>query len=260
MEKYQKLLAIFIVIAVVAVATIVYWIQASQSQESIYVYSGAGMRKPMDEIGDLFENEYGVRVECNYAGSETLLSQIELTGIGDVYMPGALVYMESAVDKGLIGNQSLVAWHTPIIAVPEGNPANITCLEDLAKPGVEVVLGDAEAAACGKIADRVLQKNGLFDAVNANVITRTATTNELAVYISQGQADAAICWLADLYGLGNVTDMIEIPEEQNINQVIPIGTLVCSEKDDLANQFIQFVVSETGQDIFEKYLYPPYEG
>jgi len=43
--------------------------------DSIMVYSGAGMRKPMDEIGLLFEEQYGTKVNYNYAGSNALLSQ-----------------------------------------------------------------------------------------------------------------------------------------------------------------------------------------
>jgi len=175
-------------------------------------------------------------------------------------MPGATLYIEKADDKGFIGNQSLVAYHTPVIAVPEGNPANITCLEDLMEPGVEIVLGDGEAAACGKIANKILEKNDIYDEVNANVISRTATANELAVYIAQEQADATICWRADLCGLENETDIIEIPEEQNIIKIIPIGTLTFTEKDDFANLFIEFVSSDIGKDIFEEYDFIKYEG
>jgi molybdate transport system substrate-binding protein len=259
-EKYQKIFAVIVAIAIVSVVGLVAWNQSTQNQDSIYVYCGAGLRKPMEDIGNLFEDTYGIKVEYNYAGSETLLSQMELNEEGDVYMPGATLYIERADEKGFIGNQSLVAYHTPIIAVPEGNPANIACLQDLADPGVEIVLGDAEAAACGKIANKVLEKNGLFEAVDQNVVSRTATANELAVYISQGQADAAICWNADLCGLDEVTDVIPIPEEQNIIKIIPIGTLTFTEKDDKANQFIDFVSSETGKEFFEQYDFIKYEG
>ncbi|MDY7028918.1 MAG: substrate-binding domain-containing protein, partial [Spirochaetota bacterium] len=60
-----------------------------QEAESIMVYCGAGMRKPMDEIGLIFQEKYGVEVKYNYAGSNALLSQMELTKTGDAYMPGA---------------------------------------------------------------------------------------------------------------------------------------------------------------------------
>lgn len=235
-------------------------VQGAQDVKSIMVYSGAGLRKPMDEIGKLFEEETGIQVRYNYAGSQTLLSQIQLVEEGDVYMPGATLYIEKADELGFIGEQRLVAYHTPIIAVPEGNPKNITCLHDLTKPDVEVILGDAEAAACGKIANKVLEKNNLLEQVEQNIVTRTATANEIAVYISQKQADAAMCWKADLCGLENETDTVMIPEEDNIVKIIPIGTLVFSNKKEQAKQFVEFVASEVGRSTFEKYGFIKYEG
>jgi len=69
---------------------------ASEKATSIMVYSGAGMRKPMDEIAVAFQGKYGVQVTYNYAGSNALLSQMELTKEGDAYMPGETMYIEIA--------------------------------------------------------------------------------------------------------------------------------------------------------------------
>jgi molybdate transport system substrate-binding protein len=231
---------------------------APTATSALLVYSGAGMRKPMDEIGTVFEQKYGVAVNYNYAGSNTLLSQIELTQEGDVYMPGATMYIETAKEKGFVDYEQNVAYHVPVIAVPEGNPANITCLEDLTKHGVRVVLGDPKAAACGKIAKQILEKNGIFDAVDANVIACAATVNELVVYICMGTADASIIWKASLVGTENETDTIEIPKEQNIIKIIPIGTLTFSESQDMAKQFVDFVTSAEGKAIFETHGFTTY--
>ena len=233
-------------------------IAAPTGTSSLMVYSGAGMRKPMDEIGTVFEQKYGVAVNYNYAGSNTLLSQIELTQEGDVYMPGATMYIETAKEKGFVDYEQNVAYHVPVIAVPEGNPANITCLEDLTKPGVKVVLGDPKAAACGKIAKQILEKNGIFDAVDANVIACAATVNELVVYTCMGTTDASIIWKASLVGTENETDTIEIPKEQNIIKIIPIGTLTFSESQDMAKQFVDFVTSAEGKAIFETHGFTTY--
>ena len=230
-------------------------IAAPTGTSALMVYSGAGMRKPMDEIGTVFEQKYGVAVNYNYAGSNTLLSQIELTQGGDVYMPGATMYIETAKEKGFVDYEQNVAYHVPVIAVPEGNPADITCLEDLTKPGVKVVLGDAKAAACGKIAKQILEKNGISDAVDANVIACAATVNELVVYICMGTADASIIWNASLVGTEKETDIIEIQKEQNIIKIIPIGTLTFSESQDMAKQFVDFVTSAEGKAIFEKHWF-----
>ena len=230
---------------------------ATEEAHSLLVYCGAGMRKPMDELGSLFEEEYGIPINYNYAGSNTLLSQMELTQMGDVYMPGATYYFDIAKEKGITDYEQRVAYHVPVIAVPKGNPAGITSLADLAKPGVTVILGDSKAAAIGRLGDKILEKNGIYDTVANNTIARGATVNELVVYTSMKQADASIIW-ADLVVNSEKMEIVEIPREQNIVKIIPIGTLTFSEKKDVATKFVDFVASPEGKAIFEKHGFTAY--
>jgi len=235
----------------------------TEEPQSLLVYCGAGMRKPMDEIGSLFFEEYGIPMEYgipinyNYAGSNTLLSQMELTQKGDVYMPGATYYFDIAKEKGITDYEQRVAYHVPVIAVPEGNPAGITSLADLAEPGVKVILGDSKAAAIGKLGNKILEENGIYDAVDNNTIARGATVNELVVYTSMKQADASIIW-EDLVVNSEKMEIVEIPREQNIVKIIPIGTLAFSEHRDTARKFVDFVASPEGKAIFEKHGFTAY--
>ncbi|MEA1944517.1 MAG: molybdate ABC transporter substrate-binding protein [Euryarchaeota archaeon] len=231
--------------------------EQKQTPESLLVYCGAGMRKPMDEIGSLFKEQHGISVSYNYAGSNTLLSQMELTRKGDVYMPGATYYFDLAREKGLTDYEQLIAYHVPVIAVPRGNPANITSLDDLTEPGVKVILGDPKAAAIGKLGNKILEKNGIYESVENNVIARGATVNELMVYVSMKQADASIIW-GDLVVNSEKVEIVAIPVEQNIIKIVPIGTLTSSEQKDTAKKFVDFVASPEGKAIFEKHGFTAY--
>ncbi|MCD6133367.1 MAG: molybdate ABC transporter substrate-binding protein [Candidatus Cloacimonas sp. 4484_209] len=222
------------------------------AKDVITVYCGAGMRKPMDKIGRAFEKKYGVSVRYNYAGSNTLLSQMELTRKGDCYMPGATMYIEKAKEKGFVDYEKPVAYHIPVIVVPEGNPANIKSLKDLIKPGVRVILGDPKACAIGKLGNKILKKNKIYKGVQKNVIAIAATVNELVVYMCMGQADASIIWKASLLGTEDKTDIIEIPKEENIIKVIPIGRLTFSKHKKIAKRFVDFVASSEGKNIFKE--------
>ncbi|MBW1673383.1 MAG: molybdate ABC transporter substrate-binding protein [Deltaproteobacteria bacterium] len=234
------------------VASLLVYPQFGFAKDMLLVYSGAGMRKPMDKIGIAFEKKYGVAVMYNYAGSNTLLSQIELTKKGDVYMPGATMYINKAKEKGFVDYEKPVAYHIPVIAVPKGNPAKIRTLKDLTRPSVKIVFGDPMAAAIGKLGNKVLKKNKLYDDVQKNVIAHTATVNELVVYLCMKQTDASIIWKASLIGTEDKTDILEIPKEQNIVKVIPIGRLTFSKNKNRAKEFVDFVTSDKGKEIFEK--------
>ena len=87
--KRRRWCSIINLVLAFLIASFLVYPQFGFAKDMLLVYSGAGMRKPMDKIGIAFEKKYGVAVTYNYAGSNTLLSQIELTKKGDVYMPGA---------------------------------------------------------------------------------------------------------------------------------------------------------------------------
>ena len=119
---------------------------------------------------------------------------MEITEFGDCYMPGATKYIEVADGKGFIAYTSNICYHIPVITVPKGNPANITCLEDLAREGVTLVWGDPDVAAIGSAGVKILQNNGLYDAVWPNVIATLPTMNEVMMQIAMCQADASMNW------------------------------------------------------------------
>ena len=228
----------------------------SAEDQTLLVYCGAGMKEPMDEIAQVFKDTEGIQVEYTYGGSAQLLSQIELYQTGDAYMPGALSYIQSAIDKGFVDKSEKVIYHVISIIVPTGNPANITSLEDLTKPGVRVAIGEPTGPAIGQGTKKMLEKDGLWDAVSANVVVKSATVNELLVYIAMDQADAALVY-EDLYN-PEAMEKIDIPQEQGKVDIVPIGTLTFSENKENAEKFMNFVASDEGKAIFAKYGFETY--
>lgn len=223
---------------------------SSASENSLLVYCGAGMKEPMDEIAKIFEQNTGIKIKYTYGGSEQLLSQIELYQKGDVYMPGALGDIQSAREKGFVNRTQDIVYHVITIVVPKGNPKNITSLEDMAKPGVRVALGEPTGPAIGNSTKKMLTKDGLWDSINANSVVKTGTVNELLTYVSMNQADAAIVY-EDLYNPASM-EKIDIPKNQGKVDIVPIGTLVFSKNKADAERFVNFVGSDEGKAIFEK--------
>lgn len=226
-------------------------------EDSILVYCGAGLREPMEEIANQFEEEEeGVKILYTFGGSAQLLSQIELYQTGDVYMPGARSYIDSAIERGFVDETENVVYHVPCIVTPKGNPADIESIEDLAEPGVRVALGEPAGPAIGKNSKKMLEQLDLWDEVSENVVAFSGTVNELLVYISMEQADAAIVW-EDLYNPESM-EKIEIPKDMNGIKVIPIGTLVFSEDEENAEKFMNFVASDDGKVVFTEYGFTTY--
>lgn len=227
-----------------------------QSEQSLLVYSGAGLSKPMTEIGQVFEKQTGVKITYNFAGSAQLLSQMELSQEGDAFIPGDVVDMEKAQKKGFVSEYQKVVYHIPVIGVPKGNPAQITALSDLAKPGVKVIIGDEKACAIGKLAVKIFTKNNLWPDVEKNVVVRDATVNEVVLHTAMKQGDASIITEDNAINAKDI-DIIPIPEEQNLIEIVPIGALSFSKDKELAQKFVDFVASEQGKAIYKKHGFKP---
>lgn len=226
-----------------------------QNDKTLLVYSGAGLKKPMEKIADDFNKETGVKVEYIFAGSTQLLGQIQTSGKGDVFIVGSKNAYDAAREKNLVEECKEVAYHTPAIITKKGNPKNIKTLEDLQKVDVKVILGDSKASAIGKTSEKIIKKNNLNE-IEKNLQAKMPTVNELVIHIVEGKADAAIATIDSVYKNENV-EIVKIPEEKNINQILPIATISSSQQKDIANEFVQFVSSKRGKEIFKEYGFKP---
>jgi molybdate transport system substrate-binding protein len=166
----------------------------STSQE-LLLYCGAGIRPPADELLEVFEHEYGIKVAPDYAGSEVLLSKIKLIHRGDLYMPGDKHYVEQAAQADMILSTASVCYWVPTILVQKGNPKEIRSLNDLLKPGIKLGLGDSEACAIGRTSKKILEKNNIaWEDVQENLVFQSLTVNELGLQIQAKALDAVIVW------------------------------------------------------------------
>jgi molybdate transport system substrate-binding protein len=229
---------------------------ANQTGGSILVYAGAGLKAPMDEIGALYTNKTGVAVQYTYAGSGVLITQMNLTRLGDVFVPGSTVEFATAKNQGLVNSSQLIAYHVPVIVVQKGNPKGIKTIQDFAKPGLKVALGDTNATAIGKAGAKMFAKYNITTAVEKNVVTRTPTVNELTVIMNTGQADAAILTLDQVNP--DKVDMITIPTADNVVLIVPAGVTSFTKDTDKARKFVDFVTSDEGRAIFAEHGFPLY--
>ncbi|MDD4136558.1 MAG: molybdate ABC transporter substrate-binding protein [Methanoregula sp.] len=226
------------------------------SQDSLLVYSGAGLKSTMEDVGKAFTEKYGISIQYNYGGSGTLITQMNLTQKGDVFIPGSTVEYSTAKTQGLVGDYMMVAYHVPVIAVQKGNPKGITTIRDFAYPGLKVALGDTNATAIGKAGAKMFKNFNITAAVEKNVVTRTPTINELVVIMNTGQADVSLLTLDQINK--ETMDAITIPARDNVVLIVPIGVTTFTKNQENAQKFADFVASDEGKAIFVRHGFPGY--
>jgi len=235
-----------------------YHSNTAMSGKEIWVFAGSASKPALDEAASTFEKQSGVRVYLTYGGSGSVLSQMELSKTGDIYIPGSPDYMVKAENKKLIDPTStkIVAYLIPAINVQPGNPRNIQSLSDLAKPGIKVGIGNPTTVCVGLYAIEILDKNNLLPDIYRNIITQASSCDNTAALISLKSVDAVMGWSVFRdWDPQNIDTVYLEPEKISRLAYIPAAISNFSKEKEAAAAFVNFLITPAGQDIFRKWGY-----
>jgi len=236
-----------------AVFGLFFWGPCSVSCAELLLFAGAGLRQPTDQLVRIFQQESGHAVRVNYGGSGQLMSSILASGQGDLFMPGALFYIQKLHDMGCIDSSKTVVAHTAVVGVNIRKAGVIGSFEDLARPGVRLALGDPKAMAFGRAAQTILSHSALKDQILRNVVVYAATVKQLAMYVAQGDVDASIIGRADAYQFQDRIQMFPIPTAYFQPETVAVAVLKSSQYLDAASRFRDFIASKRGIAMFERF-------
>jgi molybdate transport system substrate-binding protein len=226
---------------------------AEASKPTLFAYVGAGLKDPVTELSAMYEQKTGVKVEMTFNNVGGLYSQLELSKKGDIFIPGGMPFLAKAKQAGYILEMAgPLAYHVPVIITPKGNPAKISSVVDLAKPGVKLVLPDTKATAIGASALKVFNKLGISKEIEKNTLALMETPMKVTAALLMGQGDAGIVEYSDAVKNSAKLEMIMIDPSQNSIDEIPCAVLSFSSQKDAAEAFMEFAKTE-GPAVFAKY-------
>lgn len=227
--------------------------QKHEEPKTLLAYVGANLKDPVSDLVATYEKKTGVKVELTFNNSGALMNQIDTTKKGDIYMPGGISFVEKAKQKGII-DQVLgpIAYHTPVIITPKGNPGQVSGIEDLAKEGVKLVIPDKDATAIGRTAYKIFNKTGKSAEIENNIIANLESPAKVLAVITMGQGNAGIVEYSNTFKDKEKIEVIPIDPKVNEVEQIPVASLVYSTNKELAADFMQYM-KENGPAVFEKY-------
>lgn len=165
-----------------------------KSSEPLLLYCAAGLKPVLEPVVREYEASQGVRVQVQYGGSGTLLSNLRVAGVGDLFLAADEFYLDAARSNRLLAETIPLARMRPVIAVARGNPKKLRNLEDLLRADVNLVLPNPDAAAIGKVVRTALQAGGFWDRLATQARAFKPTVNDLANDLKLGSADATLLW------------------------------------------------------------------
>ena len=181
----------------------------------------------------------------SFAGSDELATQIQEGAPADVYAAASPKYPTQLHEDGLVEEPQIFATNRLVLVVPSGNPAGIQSVDDLAKPGVKLVIG-AEGVPIGDYTRQVLETMGAENVLD-NVVSNEEDVKGVLAKVASGDADAGFVYVTDAKAAGDDVESIELPDEAQAKVEYPIAIVSDAPHSEAAQQFVDLVMSDEGQ-------------
>jgi len=224
------------------------------------VFAASSLTGAFTQIGIDFEAANpGTTVDFNFGSSTDLAAQIASEGTADVFASASGKAMDAAQAKPGVTGRIDFATNQLVIVTPANDPAGISSIQDLAKPGVKLVLA-AEGVPVGDYAREALTNAGILQAATVNVVSNEQDDASVVAKVSSGEADAGIVYTSDVSTAANSgmhVRGVDIPSALNVTATYPIAVVSGATQLASAQAFVAYVTGSSGQATLKTFGFGP---
>jgi len=239
---------------------------------TLRVWSCGGNYDLLLDFNEWFERDSGCRITYSSAPVERLISLVSAHPRGvDLLVGRSGPGWNELREKGrLAGPPEVFALDTYVIVVPPGNPAGISGLADLKRPGVRTVYSPRASGPSGTVVQAVLEaadevvEPGIWEGYVRNAVAAYDCGWKVFDAVIEGVADATVARLSMTTAAetrGKV-EVIPIPVEvmaamRTGHGAIPQRATVLADapEPELAASYLQSLLSDTGRRFCEQHGY-----
>ena len=231
--------------------------ERGQQQPEILVAASANLTEAFAELGRLFTERTGVRVNLSFGATAELAKQIEQGAPFDLFASADAAHVEQLERQALLteGTRALYARGRLVLWLPRESRAIgvVRRLEDLTDPRVaRIALAKPDVAPYGRAAVEALGSLKLWESIEPKVVY-AQNVSQVRQFAASGNAEAAFL-PRSLVRMGEgVSFEVEAQLHRPIEQELAV--VRASGRQAEARRFAEFVLGEEGQALLEKYGY-----
>jgi molybdate transport system substrate-binding protein len=212
---------------------------------TITVFAAASLTGSFTQLGQQFEAAHkGDTVKFSFGPSSGLAEQITSGAPADVFASASPTNMQQVVSAGDASSPEDFAKNTMEVAVPPNNPAKVKSVNDLAKKSVKVALCQPQVP-CGVVAAEVFKNAG----ITVKPVTLQPDVKSVLTQVETGNVDAGMVYVTDVMAAGSKVKGVVVPASENASTLYPIDTISSSKNKSIAEAFVAYVLSSTGQQV-----------
>lgn len=224
------------------------------------LYCAVGLKPPVEAAALEYEERYGVHIDITYGGSGTLLGNLKLSHLGDLYLAADDSYSDMAREEGLAREVFDLATMSPVVGVRRGNPHGIATVSDLLGPAIRLGYANPDTAAIGRASRDSFTASGDWAAIKSATLVTKPNVMDLASDLSLGSLDAGLIWDSTVRQYTDL-EAVHLPELAGEARQVTICVLESSQRPTAALRFCRFLSArDAGLLHFEEKGYVAVEG
>ena len=225
---------------------------AASGSPTLLVSAAASLSEAIGAVAERYEEQQGVRIRLNVAGSQMLAAQIIEGAPVDVFISADVQQMERAAAAGRIDPARRVDLlsNQLVIVVPSDRAGTVAGPRDLARASIaRIALGDPEAVPAGVYARRYLESEGLWELLASRVVPTSSVRAALRA-VEAGTVDAGIVYRTDVGSSAAADVAFAIPIEAGPSIVYPAAVARDAPNPDGAARFLDYLQSDAARRRF----------
>lgn len=228
--------------------------EASGESVQLTVFAAASLTETLNEIAEQYKTVApNVELVFNFDSSGTLKTQIEEGADCDLFLSAAQKQMNALQDEDLINTNTRVDLleNKVVLAVPEGNPADIQSFEDIGTDRCKRIALGNEDVPVGSYSVEILTNLGILDELESgNKITYGSNVKEVTTQVKEAAADCGIVYATDAFSAGLET-VDQATAEECGPVIYPAALTASTEHADEAQAFLDYLTTDDAAAIFE---------
>jgi molybdate transport system substrate-binding protein len=222
-------------------------------QNALHVFSSGAVAPPVKKCAKEFRAKFGTEFRFRIGKGEVLIEEIAKSKKGDVLTCGAEFLLDVAQNRGLIlgGTRKSLGSRKSVILVQIGNPKKIRAISDLTKKGAKI--GVSVGGCLLGVWDDIASKAGLTEQIRKNITDTAEGCGELIALVNMKKVDAVLGWDAFKKLAMETMEIVELPKNLQVYRSTGVAVIKFTKKKELAEKFIDFLVSDKGKEIYEEY-------
>jgi len=253
--------------------------QREEADKTLVVFASASLRNVMQDVADKYQQQSGISLVFNFAGSNILAKQIEASSRADVYLSANAHWMNYLSSRSLLmpgSEQVFLSNNLVVVAQKDSNWKfdSVSTMPSL--PFRFLSLGNPDAVPAGRYARQYLQsiniepnseRGSVWEAVKGRVLP-APDVRAAASMVEDMQNIIGIVYKTDALASQELKILHEIRYEEN-SQLERVKYLAAGlsktgkEREEnalrtrMVSSFLHFLLEEKAQKIFKRHGFKP---